>query len=115
MSGRLFRLPLIARLEFEGGATEDVALLVDGADSELFFATEGEYQQAILSYEEVVGEDKTVDVVVDIFNRVNSGGTKLSQGDLALVGGGSIELDLAVVAFGVIVSVAAGVAFVSRQ
>ena len=26
----------------------------------------------------------TVDVVVDIFNRVNSGGTKLSKGDLAL-------------------------------
>ena len=34
--------------------------------------------------EDVVGEDKTVDVVVDIFNRVNSGGTKLSKGDLAL-------------------------------
>lgn len=32
----------------------------------------------------VTGEDKTVDVVVDIFNEVNSGGTKLSQGDLAL-------------------------------
>jgi hypothetical protein len=34
--------------------------------------------------EEVTGEDKTIDVVVDIFNRVNSGGTKLSKGDLAL-------------------------------
>lgn len=34
--------------------------------------------------EEVTGDDKTVDVVVDIFNRVNSGGTKLSKGDLAL-------------------------------
>ncbi len=34
--------------------------------------------------EEVAGEDKTVDIVVDIFNRVNSGGTKLSKGDLAL-------------------------------
>jgi len=34
--------------------------------------------------EEVTGEDKTLDVVVDIFNRVNSGGTKLSKGDLAL-------------------------------
>jgi hypothetical protein len=34
--------------------------------------------------EEVTGADKTVDVVVDIFNRVNSGGTKLSKGDLAL-------------------------------
>ncbi len=32
----------------------------------------------------VTGEDKTVDIVVDIFNRVNSGGTKLTQGDLAL-------------------------------
>ncbi|MBE0448304.1 MAG: DUF262 domain-containing protein [Actinobacteria bacterium] len=37
-----------------------------------------------LHMEEVTGEDKTVDVVVDIFNRVNSGGTKLSKGDLAL-------------------------------
>lgn len=34
--------------------------------------------------EEVSGNDKTIDVVVDIFNRVNSGGTKLSKGDLAL-------------------------------
>jgi hypothetical protein len=37
-----------------------------------------------LHTEEVAGEDKTVDVVVDTFNRVNSGGTKLSKGDLAL-------------------------------
>ncbi len=37
-----------------------------------------------LHVEEVTGADKTIDVVVDIFNRVNSGGTKLSQGDLAL-------------------------------
>ncbi|WP_281690257.1 DUF262 domain-containing protein, partial [Pseudonocardia thermophila] len=34
--------------------------------------------------EAISGPDKTVDVVVDIFNRVNSGGTKLSKGDLAL-------------------------------
>lgn len=34
--------------------------------------------------EKIVGEDMTTDVVVDIFNRVNSGGTKLSKGDLAL-------------------------------
>ena len=34
--------------------------------------------------EEVTGEDKTIDVVVDIFNKINSGGTKLSKGDLAL-------------------------------
>jgi len=37
-----------------------------------------------LHVEEVTGTDKTVDVVVEIFNRVNSGGTKLSKGDLAL-------------------------------
>lgn len=37
-----------------------------------------------LHIEEVTGGDKTLDVVVDIFNRVNSGGTKLSKGDLAL-------------------------------
>ncbi len=34
--------------------------------------------------QEVTGKDKTIDVVVDIFNRVNSSGTKLSKGDLAL-------------------------------
>ncbi len=38
-----------------------------------------------LHIEEVTGEDKTIDVVVDIFNRVNSGGTKLSKGILRLL------------------------------
>ena len=37
-----------------------------------------------LNIEEVTGTEKTIDIVVDIFNRVNSGGTKLSKGDLAL-------------------------------
>jgi len=37
-----------------------------------------------LHVEEVTGEDKSINVVVEIFNRVNSGGTKLSKGDLAL-------------------------------
>jgi hypothetical protein len=37
-----------------------------------------------LHVEEITGSDKTLEVVVDIFNRVNSGGTKLSKGDLAL-------------------------------
>ncbi|MGE0541087.1 MAG: DUF262 domain-containing protein [Dehalococcoidia bacterium] len=37
-----------------------------------------------LHIDEVTGTDKTIEVVVDIFNRVNSGGTKLSKGDLAL-------------------------------
>ena len=34
--------------------------------------------------EKITGVDKSVDTVVEIFNRVNSGGTKLSKGDLAL-------------------------------
>ncbi|MFD6095266.1 DUF262 domain-containing protein [Nocardiopsis flavescens] len=34
--------------------------------------------------EEITGAGRTIDEVVDIFNRVNSGGTKLSKGDLAL-------------------------------
>jgi hypothetical protein len=33
-----------------------------------------------LHTEEITGQDKTIDVVVDIFNRVKSGGTKLSKG-----------------------------------
>jgi len=37
-----------------------------------------------LHIEEVTGADKNLDVVVEIFNRINSGGTKLSKGDLAL-------------------------------
>jgi len=41
-------------------------------------------QEIDFHIEEVSGADKTLDVVVDIFNRVNSGGTKLSKGDLAL-------------------------------
>jgi hypothetical protein len=34
--------------------------------------------------EYIAGAEMTIDTVVDIFNRVNSGGTKLSKGDLAL-------------------------------
>lgn len=44
----------------------------------------GQIKSIDLHIEEVTGEDKDVDTVVDIFNRVNSGGTKLSKGDLAL-------------------------------
>ena len=36
-----------------------------------------------LHIQQVTGADKTIDVVVEIFNNVNSGGTKLSKGDLA--------------------------------
>jgi len=41
-------------------------------------------QEMDIHVEEVTGADKTIDVVVNIFNKVNSGGTKLSGGDLAL-------------------------------
>ena len=37
-----------------------------------------------LHVEFVTGDDKTGEIVVDIFNQVNSGGTKLTLGDLAL-------------------------------
>ncbi|MBB2935526.1 hypothetical protein FHX82_002580 [Amycolatopsis bartoniae] len=45
----------------------------------LWQVTEKEFYE-----EKITGSDKTVDSVVEIFNRVNSGGTKLSKGDLAL-------------------------------
>lgn len=41
-------------------------------------------KQRDVHIDEVTGQDKSLDIVVDIFNRVNSGGTKLSKGDLAL-------------------------------
>ena len=41
-------------------------------------------KNADIHIQQVAGTDKTIDVVVDIFNNVNSGGTKLSKGDLAL-------------------------------
>ena len=44
----------------------------------------GQIQSVDLPILPVTGEDKTTEVVVDIFNRVNSGGTTLSKGDLAL-------------------------------
>ena len=37
-----------------------------------------------MNAEEVVGEDKSLDFIVEILNRVNSRGTTLSKGDLAL-------------------------------
>lgn len=41
-------------------------------------------KERVFHIEAVSGADKTVDEVVEIFNNVNSGGTKLSKGDLAL-------------------------------
>lgn len=53
-----------------------------------------EYQQRLmklrgigdidLHIEEITGDQRSIDEVVEIFNRVNSGGTKLSSADLAL-------------------------------
>src|ERR1041385_8799332 len=37
-----------------------------------------------LHIEEITGKERAIDEVVEIINRVNSGGTKLSAGDLAL-------------------------------
>ena len=34
--------------------------------------------------ETVIGDDQTIDDVVDLFNEVNARGTELSKGDLAL-------------------------------
>lgn len=74
-----------------GGVGAQVAKLQSDAEHN---ATLGDYfgrlskilriKDLDLHIEEVTGSDKTIDVVVDIFNRVNSGGTKLSKGDLAL-------------------------------
>ena len=44
----------------------------------------GNIKMIDLPVQSLTGEDKTTEVVVDIFNRVNSGGTRLSKGDLAL-------------------------------
>ena len=61
-----------------------------GLDNDVFSAYLGRLQKLAniverdFHIEVITGTDKTIDVVVDIFNRVNSGGTKLSKGDLAL-------------------------------
>ncbi|MCK8067870.1 DUF262 domain-containing protein [Cobetia sp. 1CM21F] len=78
-------------------------LMIDGAESvterlaeslELTFKEGSRYNNRLnrlrdvrdieVHVEQISGEDKTLDVVVEIFNKVNSGGTKLSKGDLAL-------------------------------
>ncbi|MEZ0382115.1 DUF262 domain-containing protein [Mycobacterium sp. pW045] len=43
-----------------------------------------EIENRDFNQEKITGSGKTVDEVVDIFNKVNSGGTKLTKGDLAL-------------------------------
>ena len=41
-------------------------------------------QNRSLHEDVIAGQERTIDEVVEIFNRINSGGTKLSAGDLAL-------------------------------
>ena len=69
---------LVAQLAGNPAHAANVGIFV-GRLSQLLGITEID-----LHVEEVTGPDKTLDTVVDIFNRVNSGGTKLSKGDLAL-------------------------------
>ncbi|MFW6642072.1 GmrSD restriction endonuclease domain-containing protein [Nocardiopsis algeriensis] len=66
-----------ARLASEYG--EDLAEAYLDRMNRLHQITEREFQQ-----EKITGADRDVEEVVEIFNRVNSGGTKLSKGDLAL-------------------------------
>ncbi len=74
----------------KAGAGTFVTEAVD-KDTQLFYLQNMEkinkldnIKKTDLHVQRVVGEDKTIDVVVEIFNNVNSGGTKLSKGDLAL-------------------------------
>ena len=72
-----------------GGLVSTIQVLAAGDDAQFarYFGrvnAVAEIQRREMHIEEVTGPDKTIDVVVDIFNRVNSGGTKLSKGDLAL-------------------------------
>ena len=76
---------------FREGMSPLIARLLDlELSSDLFSAYVGRLQKLVnitnrdFHVEQITGADKTLDVVVDIFNRVNSGGTKLSKGDLAL-------------------------------
>ncbi len=76
--GQIGHEDLVERLA-ENPAIGAKAVKYSGRIARLLGITEIELHE-----EEVTGTDKTLDVVVDIFNRVNSGGTKLSKGDLAL-------------------------------
>jgi len=76
---------------YQRGIEEMMSTIASPEDS---FATTLEYstrlgriydiQQRVMHIEEIMGSERTIDEVVDIFNRVNSGGTKLSKADLAL-------------------------------
>ena len=75
----------------QNGIEQMVETINDNEELRLRF---GEYVQRLtridgiksieFHVERLTGPEKTVDVVVEIFDRVNSGGTKLSKADLAL-------------------------------
>lgn len=69
---------ILSRLSLDPAYTEELPSFI-GRLSQLLSIYDIDFH-----IEEVAGPDKTLDVVVDIFNKVNSGGTKLSKGDLAL-------------------------------
>jgi hypothetical protein len=70
--------PFVATLSQDPARAAKIGVYVPRL-SKLLGITEVEFH-----IDEVTGTDKTLDIVVDIFNEVNSGGTKLSKGDLAL-------------------------------
>ncbi|AAZ54103.1 similar to Uncharacterized conserved protein [Thermobifida fusca YX] len=69
-------VPYLARFT---DAPSELATIYLQRLNRLHQVTEREFPQ-----EKITGADKEIDEVVDIFNRVNSSGTKLSKGDLAL-------------------------------
>lgn len=72
---------------FKNGAVSFFKQLADQDDAAIHLDrlnTLFQIKDRDFNVEKITGSDKSVDEVVDIFNRVNSGGTKLSKGDLAL-------------------------------
>ncbi|MEY9214896.1 DUF262 domain-containing protein [Thermobifida halotolerans] len=74
----LFRRNPVHYITAFGDVPDQAALYLERLNR-LHQVTERDFHQ-----EKITGAEKDVDEVVDIFNRVNSGGTKLSKGDLAL-------------------------------
>nr|WP_276511185.1 DUF262 domain-containing protein [Kineosphaera limosa] len=70
--------PHIARLNADPATTANFATYVDRINR-LQSIRDRDFHA-----EKITGAEMTIDHVVDIFNKVNSGGTKLSKGDLAL-------------------------------
>lgn len=77
----LFRSDLEDVLQGLGGHSSDVRELVT---YQTRLGRVLQIRDIELHVEEITGKERAIDEVVEIFNRVNSGGTKLSAGDLAL-------------------------------